>query len=411
MGSLSCTKTYKKLNPWGDFMKRFINRFKLLSICIVTILIVSGTYLLDSKVSFSNISENGLFSNQDKTTMQAIENNRYIKEKNVKLLSTSNISKKEKITLIPGGQPLGIKLKTDGALVVALSNIENTEGNLISPASEAGIQIGDIILKLDNYKIDSVDDITYVMENTKKEKIDIVIERNGKEIKKNINVSQKDKDGNKKLGLWVRDSTAGVGTLTFYDPIKNKFGALGHPITDSETGNILNVKTGEIISSNILSVKRGMKGNPGELRGMFIDEENSLGKISKNTICGIFGTTYGELNMKMEPMEVGYKEEIQIGDAYILSTIKGKEPKLYKIKIDKLLSQNKPSAKSMIIKVTDEELLKETGGIVQGMSGSPIIQNGKIIGAVTHVLVNKPDIGYGIYIEWMLNDAEILNNN
>ena len=209
----------------------------------------------------------------------------------------------------------------------------------------------------------------------------------------------------------MRDSTAGVGTLTFYHEKSGKFAALGHPITDVDTGTMLTVKDGNIINSSIISIKKGTKGNPGEVRGIFVNEGDPLGNIKTNTVSGIYGTSVKALkNDKLnKPMEVGLRNDIKEGDAQILTTVDGEQPKLYNIKIEKLLSQDSPGPKSMVIRVTDSELLEKTGGIVQGMSGSPIIQNNKIVGAVTHVLINKPDVGYGIYMEWMLKDAGILN--
>jgi stage IV sporulation protein B len=315
------------------------------------------------------------------------------------------------IEVYPGGQPVGIKLKTKGVLVVGLSDISSTEGKKLSPGAAAGIQIGDSILKINNKNIDSVNDISKIVNEEKNNKISILIERKGKLTEKNIVPVKSSKDDKFKIGLWVRDSTAGVGTLTFYDGKSGKFAALGHPITDIDTGKILSVKEGEIVSSDILSVKRGIKGEPGELKGIFVDENVQLGNISKNTECGIFGKCQGDLRNKKfnKPMKIALRNEIKVGAAKILTTVDGKEPKMYDIQIEKLLNQDTPGPKSMVIKVTDKKLLDKTGGIVQGMSGSPIIQNNKLIGAVTHVLINKPEVGYGIYIEWMIKDAEILS--
>ena len=216
-----------------------------------------------------------------------------------------------------------------------------------------------------------------------------------------------------KLGLWVRDSTAGIGTLTFYHEDSETFGALGHPITDGDTNTTFTIKDGDLLSASILSVRKGEKGVPGELRGLFVNEKNSIGEIKNNSTSGIFGNSYEPLiNPKFsEPMSVGFRNEVVEGPATIITTIDDEGPKEYDIEIVKLLQQDKSGPKSMIIRVTDEELLSKTGGIVQGMSGSPIIQNDKIVGAVTHVLINKPDIGYGIYIEWMLEEAGIIELN
>ncbi|MFL0268379.1 SpoIVB peptidase [Candidatus Clostridium radicumherbarum] len=327
----------------------------------------------------------------------------------LKTISVKAIS--NKISLYPGGQPIGVKLSTKGTLVVALSDIETENGKTSSPGAAAGIQVGDSILKINNISITSSEQVSEIVNSCEGKELNITIDRKGEELTKKVKPVKNTNDTKYKIGLWIRDSTAGVGTLTFYDENSNKFAALGHPITDSDTGTILNINTGQIISSSIVSVRKGAKGNPGELKGIFIDEEVALGDITKNTNCGIFGNTNKSLiNKNSKPLDIALRDEIKLGPAQILTTIDGEEPKLYNIEIEKLLKQETPSPKSMIIKITDPVLLEKTGGIVQGMSGSPIIQNNKIIGAVTHVLINKPDTGYGVYIEWMLKDADILTN-
>ncbi len=325
-------------------------------------------------------------------------------------IKSVSVTSVPQIYVYPGGTPVGVKLNTKGVLVVALSDVKSSRGKVMSPSAEGGIQVGDIIVKVNGKSINSSEELVKIIDSNKNKSLKVILERNEKTIEREI-IPVKDKENNSyKIGLWVRDSTSGVGTLTFYDEKNKKFGALGHPITDVDTGTILSVREGEIVESSIISIRKGEKGNPGELRGIFINEDKSLGKVYKNTICGIYGT--GDLNIKNnkfdKPIQIALRNEIKEGPAKILTTIDGTEPKLYDITIEKLLTQDKPGPKSMVIKVTDERLLNKTGGIVQGMSGSPIIQNNKLVGAVTHVLINKPDVGYGIYIEWMLKDADIL---
>jgi stage IV sporulation protein B len=317
------------------------------------------------------------------------------------------------IMVYPGGQPVGVKLNTKGVLVVALSDIEGVNGKTASPAANAGVQIGDSIIRINDNEINHAEDVTRFVNREKNSEITLKLQRknNSSFFEVKVKPALDSTDGKQKIGLWVRDSTAGVGTLTLYDDKTKKFAALGHPITDADTGTVLNVNNGVIISSNIVSIKKGTRGNPGELRGLFIDENKIKGQIIKNTECGIFGNgTKSLINSKFnKPMKVGLRNEIKVGKAQILTTVNGSEPELFEIEIQKLLSQSTSGSKSMIIKITDPRLLEKTGGIVQGMSGSPIIQNNKIVGAVTHVLINKPDVGYGIYIEWMLKDAGILS--
>ncbi|MDF2881046.1 MAG: spoIVB [Clostridiaceae bacterium] len=317
-----------------------------------------------------------------------------------------------RISVYPGGVPVGVKLNTKGALVVGLCDIESSSGKVSSPGAVSGIQIGDSIIKVNGQEINSSEDVSKEININGEKNAKIEILRKGSKMLKEITPVKSLKDNSYKIGLWVRDSTAGVGTLTFYDKNSGMFAALGHPITDVDTGTVLSVNNGEIVKSSILSVRKGEKGNPGELKGIFVNEDNSLGKIYKNTQCGVFGKSNEKIiNKKFnKPMEIALRNEIKTGPAKIITTVNGEESEMYDIVIEKLLPQEEPGPKSMIIKVTDPKLLEKTGGIVQGMSGSPIIQNNKIIGAVTHVLINKPDTGYGIYIEWMLKDSNTIKN-
>ena len=309
------------------------------------------------------------------------------------------VQKVEDIKLYPGGTSVGIKLSTEGVLVVGFSKVDGVNGSEISPAKNAGIQLGDVLLKVNEEAIESSKQLSSILRNNNSSSVNIEFLRDGCKFNKEVELI---KEGDEyKLGLWVRDSTAGIGTLTFYHKDSETFGALGHPITDGDTNTTFTIKEGELLSASVLSVRKGEKGTPGELRGLFVNEKNSIGNIQNNTSSGIFGQSYVPLvNSEFnQPMSIGYRNEITEGKATIITTIDDSGPKEYEIEIVKLLQQDKPGPKSMIIKVTDEELLSKTGGIVQGMSGSPIIQNNKIVGAVTHVLINKPDIGYGIYIE------------
>jgi len=324
-------------------------------------------------------------------------------------LEKVNYAKTSDIMVYPGGKPLGIKINTKGALVIALSDIEVDGNKVQSPAAVAGVAIGDSVIRINNETIKSAEDIATYVNRSKGEKIKVTVDRKGEEMNFIVNPVISKKDENYKIGLWVRDSVAGVGTLTFYHKESGKFGALGHPITDIDTNSIMTVGKGEIVDSNIVSVRKGAKGSAGELRGIFTDSNEVLGKINLNTPAGVFGEGNDNLicNNFNKPMKVGFKDEIKIGKAQILTTIDGEEPQLFDIVIEKLLNQNEPDGKSMVIRVVDPVCLEKTGGIIQGMSGSPIIQDNKIVGAVTHVLVNKPDTGYGIYMDWMINEIDI----
>lgn len=324
-------------------------------------------------------------------------------------LKSVAVQKINDLEVYPGGTSVGVRLSTEGVLVVGHSEIETQEGKVESPAKNAGIELGDLILKVNGEEIQGSKDLSKKIRDIKAETVTMELKRDEKIISKEVILLKEEEEY--KLGLWVRDSTAGIGTLTFYHKETGSFGALGHPITDGDTNKAFTIKKGELLSSSVLSVRKGEKGVPGELKGLFINDKISIGSIKKNTTAGIFGETENPIvnDLYTKPIKIGFRNDIKEGPAKIITSIDENGPKEYDIEIVKLLAQDAPGAKSMVIKVTDKELLEKTGGIVQGMSGSPIIQNNKLVGAVTHVLINKPDVGYGIYIEWMLKDAGVLD--
>ena len=330
---------------------------------------------------------------------------------NSKELTTLHKEKRKDIEVYPGGISIGVKINNKGALVVGYSDISTHDGLSESPGKIAGIELGDIIEEVNGENIETCSDLISKVKTCRNDELTVKILRGNSEITKKVPLIKEDNEY--KIGLWVRDSTAGIGTLTFYDKDSKTFGALGHPITDGDTNVSFNIKSGTLLRSSILSIKKGERGNPGEIKGLFINENESIGTIEKNTSSGIYGDGLTELinpNFN-KAMTVAYRDEIKEGHAQIITTVEDDGAKAYDIEILKLLPQDEPGSKSMIIKIVDPVLLEKTGGIVQGMSGSPIIQNGKIIGAVTHVLINKPDVGYGIYIEWMLQDAGVKVNS
>ncbi|WP_294376712.1 SpoIVB peptidase [uncultured Clostridium sp.] len=343
------------------------------------------------------------------TINQVDDSNRYeIKFLGMIPLKSVEVEKIKDLEVYPGGMPIGVRVNSEGVLVVGYSDIEINSEKEESPGKTGGLEIGDVILKVNGIEMHNSKDLSKAIKQSDKESIKVDILRHGENITKTIQL-KKENNKDYKIGLWIRDSTAGVGTMTFYDSDTGRFGALGHPITDSDTNEPFLIKSGDVLDSSIISIRKGEKGEPGELRGIFVNEECPKGTINKNTQSGIFGKLNNlNANENSKKLKVGFRDEIELGKAKIITTIDENGPQEYDIEIEKLLTQTVPSSKSMVIKITDERLLNKTGGIVQGMSGSPIIQNDKIVGAVTHVLVNKPDTGYGIYIEWMLKDAEII---
>jgi stage IV sporulation protein B len=319
------------------------------------------------------------------------------------------VNKVKDIEVIPGGTSIGVRLSSKGVLVVGYSEVEVNNEKVESPGKLAGVEIGDLIISVNGNSVENTKSFIEMIKGFNENTIKLEILRDEDTIFKELElIKENGKDA--KIGLWIRDTMAGVGTLTFTDEERGVFGALGHPVTDGNTNKIFDIKEGDLLESSVISIRKGESGSPGELKGIFIDSTNSIGKIDKNTQCGIFGsyTDKKNMNMRREKVKIGFRDEITVGKASIITTIDENGPKEYEIEIIKLFQQKEPGPKSMLIKVTDEELLQKTGGIVQGMSGSPIMQNGKMIGAVTHVLINKPDVGYGIYIDWMLENAGIL---
>ncbi len=325
---------------------------------------------------------------------------------------TVNLSVYKDIKVIPGGQTIGVKLKSLGIMVVGHHSIQQKNGVAISPAEKAGIRTGDIILKINDKNVNHVNDVAIEMDKLKnKEKIELQILRKKEKINIIVEPLLDEKSKSYRLGLYIRDSAAGVGTLTFYDPQTKKYGALGHVISDVDTQEPIIVKDGKILYSNVTSIDKGKSGQPGEKKAT-LDENHVMGNITKNTPFGIFGTMFKKpLNGYMnEPISIAFPEEVKPGPAEILTVVDGQKVEKFSVEITNVVQQKYPQTKGMIVKVTDPRLLEKTGGIVQGMSGSPIIQNGKLIGAVTHVFVNDPTTGYGSFIEWMLRDAEIIKD-
>ncbi|MBQ4505288.1 MAG: SpoIVB peptidase [Firmicutes bacterium] len=310
-------------------------------------------------------------------------------------------------TLVPGGHSVGIRMDVSGVLIVGLEEIP-TENGKINPGLKAGLQIGDSVLSVDGVSVNSAEDVQKVLNHVDVGKTVLVrVQRKGELVSVHVEPVKSTIDGQWKLGIWVKEKTAGLGTVTYYDPETGRIGALGHGITENNTGQILHVEQGQMMFSRVESVRQGSSGKPGEIRGLFYEADEPMGTLIYNSEFGIFGNSGKELSNPLypEPLKVGYQSEVKTGKAQIMTTLDGNQIELYDIEIEKVRRQSRPDTKGMVIRVTDERLLKKSGGIVQGMSGSPILQGGKIIGAVTHVLVNDPSRGYGIFIEWMLKES------
>lgn len=301
------------------------------------------------------------------------------------------------------GMPFGIKLFTDGVIVTATGDIITNRG-IVNPAREAGIKNGDNIKKINDISIKSNEQMATIINENKDKSLDLTVERNKNVFKTKLQPVKVIGEEDFKVGMWVRDSCAGIGTLTFYNEKNNTFAGLGHGICDIDTGTIMPLENGEVVKACIGSLIKGQKGSPGELVGYFTDK-NSFGNITLNNYNGVYGTLNNLSVDKNENISVAKPEEIELGDAQILTTIKGTTPKYYDVQI-KNINYNTNDDKQLTIKITDKTLINEAGGIVQGMSGSPIIQKDKLVGAVTNVFVNDPETGYAIFADDMLKQTE-----
>jgi len=306
-------------------------------------------------------------------------------------------------SVVLGGTPFGIKMFTDGVLVVGITDIPTVDGTSC-PARECGLREGDILHTIDGTAVWTNEDVSQIIADSKGAPLKVSFTRGDEKMTATI-VAKRSTDGSYKAGLWVRDSSAGIGTMTYYDPDSGVFAGLGHAVCDVDTGEIMPLMSGEIVSAAITGVTRGESGSPGELHGVFLDSTDS-GVLKVNRETGVYGYVLSVPNGKM--VSVAAKQDITEGPAAILSTVSGSEPSEYNIVIEKINLSDKNPTKNMVIRVTDEKLLKVTGGIVQGMSGSPIIQNGKLVGAVTHVFINDPTRGYAIFAENMLETSSSL---
>ncbi|WHX39248.1 SpoIVB peptidase [Mesobacillus sp. AQ2] len=310
----------------------------------------------------------------------------------------------------PGGQSIGVKLNTVGVLVVGHHQVQADEGK-VSPGELAGIKKGDIITEINGQQIEKMADVGPFVKQAGADgkPLDVVIKRENEKIKTQLQPKKDVNENTYKLGLYIRDSAAGIGTMTFYHPQSKKYGALGHVISDMDTKKPIVVEDGQIVRSTVTSIEKGGKGNPGEKLARFSSDREVIGNIRRNSPFGIFGELNKDITNGVfdKPLPIALSHQVKEGPAKILTVVNNDEVNLFDIEIVSTIPQKFPATKGMVIKVTDPELLEKTGGIVQGMSGSPIIQDNKLVGAVTHVFVNDPTSGYGVHIEWMLNEAGI----
>jgi len=306
-------------------------------------------------------------------------------------------------TVVPVGRAVGIKLFSDGVVVVGTADIVTDEGK-VNPAKACGLKEGDIITHINSTEVDTIEEVSALLQELEGEPMSIRAIRDERQVQLTARAVLCCADGAYKLGAWIRDSMAGIGTVTFYCPDTGAFGALGHGINDVDTALLMPLESGSILPASVSGVRKGEAGMPGQLKGVF-DTSVTLGQLSCNTDSGVFGKLLEDDWLEGRTVETARRDEVKAGDATILSNISGDQVEEYRIQILKVYPDSESDCRDFLIRVTDPRLLNTTGGIVQGMSGSPILQNGKLVGAVTHVMVDNPEEGYGIYIGNMLKAA------
>ena len=298
------------------------------------------------------------------------------------------------------GTPFGVKMFSEGALVVGFSEVHTAAGT-VNPAKQAGLRLGDRVIRMGNTVTETNEQVHAALEAAAGAAVEVIYVRKGEQRQTTLLPVWDTQNAQWRAGMWVRDSSAGVGTLTFVDPEKGVFAGLGHPISDGDTGESIALRSGEIVPCEITGCSMGTVGSPGELKGKFLSA-HAIGSIRINGENGVYGTT--RTGFSGQTMPVAFAQEVETGDAQILATVAGETPRTYHVRIEKISDAD--PRRNMVVRVVDKALLSRTGGIVQGMSGSPILQNGRLVGAVTHVLVNDPTRGYGIFAQTMLEQAE-----
>lgn len=397
-------------------MKKAIRIFDavLLAVCAVLFgIIIWGTVVLPDSV----VSYNGDYSPFSRVITYAVSdkgNAAFVDSQNspnrreslklfgvVPIKEVTLIEKDEK-TVFVSGEVFGIKLYTDGVIIVGTQSVETDSGR-VNPAESCGLQVGDVIISIDGEKVYTSDSVQNILNNNNGSSFDIKVKRGERYREFTLSPVYCEREGCYKAGMWVRDSTAGIGTLTYYDKDSGMFGALGHQVNDVDTNEIMPLLEGEAVSARVTDIKKASKGTTGSLECDFGDY--TVGRLTANTDCGIFGA-YSAVPSFAKPYPVASAQQVKNGKASLVSAVQNGEPKEYEIEITHISYNENNSQKNMVIKITDPELKELTGGIVQGMSGSPIVQDGRLVGALTHVIVNNPEKGYAVFAQTMLQKQE-----
>ena len=386
------------------FIKIFDGVFSLLCAVIFTFVFIGDKTLPDNIISYnSEVNDfSSFYSFVDNEKTQSVDYQGVSAQKTtLKLLGTIpvkdvGITDKPSGTVFVSGEAFGIKLYTDGVIVVGTKDVE-LDDKTVNPAKEAGICVGDVIISINGINVYSSDDVIDAINNNNGLDYRIKVKRDGRYKNFTLKPVYSNKEGCYKAGMWVLDSTAGIGTVTFYNKQSGMFAALGHQINDVDTNEIIPLLEGEAVGATVTGVQSGNKNAAGSLCCRF--EDYTVGRLMENTSCGIYGS-YTSVSDKTKEYTVAAAQEVKKGSAQIISTVDGNSPQTYDIEIVKV-NYKGDGEKDIVFKVKDDKLIEKTGGIVQGMSGSPIIQNNKLVGAVTHVIVDNPKKGYGIFAQTM----------
>ena len=394
-------------------MKRFFKALSLIGLIITSVIfglvfleglkIPDEIHLLDSGTQLvSNIPQTAVYVNSGKS-VSSEESGSQSYQLDFRLLKTipiktSNVTVRKRQYAVPGGEAFGLKLYCDGVIVVGFDEV--LDGTVkVCPGREAGLEKGDIITKVEDVRITDSETLIKCLQDAKKSKLKLTVSRNGKPIETQLTLVRSDNGTGNKAGLWIRDSAAGVGTVTYYLKDNMSFAGLGHAVCDTDSGRRIPLSKGEAVNAVISGCYKSDNTIAGELCGVFTVEK--IGDIYYNLENGVYGSALKIPNTKKE-IPVATKQEVHTGKAQIISTVEGTDTETYDIEITRICNAQDKNGKNFCVRITDNDLLEKTGGIVQGMSGSPIIQDGMLAGAVTHVFVNDPMQGYGIYAENML---------
>ena len=399
-------------------MKKILKTIILLIFLLITLIYVTNITAIPKKIILFEGEKLklgtilGIYETKEQiiTTSSNTEDNNIISEEKITLslfnlvnVKNVNVTTIEKTKVVPLGNTIGLKLYSSGVLVIGMTEIEGKK-----PYENSGIEEGDLITYINNEQVTTTDELIECVNNSQGQILEITYVRDGQEYETCIEPVVTD-ENEYKLGLWVRDGAAGIGTVTYYEPSTGKFAALGHGIVDADTDKLISIESGEVVTTNVIDIQKGEEGNPGQIKGT-VTNGQTIGEVYTNTEFGIYGkiTSKNRLNIIEEnSLEVASREEIKEGEAQVILTLEDGIRKEYNIEITKIYKNNNTDNRSMMIKVIDENLLNLTGGIIQGMSGAPIVQNGKFIGAVTHVFVNNPTEGYAVFGDLMIKTSNM----